>query len=101
MAILATYHQKLSRGNEVKRLARANAATGMKLVRVSTGQIVAVFASVGWAWTKIGKMAFLDAGERCGGGLGDELEIMAVMSFIGILVKSRRSGGRWAEYREH
>ncbi|KUJ16717.1 uncharacterized protein LY89DRAFT_669181 [Mollisia scopiformis] len=53
-------------------------SSGMKLVRMKTGEVVVVYAKVSCAVKKIGKMRFLEV------ELGNEFQVMAVMSLIAI-----------------
>jgi len=60
----------------------------MKLMRVATDQVVAAWAKPNSGTKKKGKLRFM---ARDTGELGDEWEIMAVMSIVAILVKARRN----------
>ena len=70
------FEWKSSGGAEVRALGHS---TGMKLVRVKTGEVVAAYADVSCAWTKKGKICFL------GTDLGDEWRVMVVMTLLVIL----------------
>lgn len=76
------FEWKSSGGAEVRALGHS---TGMKLVRVKTGEVVAAYADVSCAWTKKGKICFL------GTDLGDEWRVMVVMSLVALLEARRRS----------
>ncbi len=58
----------------------------MKLVRRSTGQVVMAWATPSMSSKKRAKVAFLGDGER----LGEEWEVLAVVSCMAILEKARR-----------
>lgn len=76
----------------------------MKLMRCSTGEAIAVYVGVGnedWAdkdrkrrarkerGKVLGMMRFLEL-ESGSAGLGDEFELMAVMSVLGVMERWRR-----------
>jgi hypothetical protein len=79
------FEWKNSCGAEVKALGH-NA--GMKLIRVQTDEVFAVYADVRFAVQKRGKMAFLETGK--GQDLGSEWRIMVVMTSMAILEVRRR-----------
>lgn len=61
---------------------------GMKLVRTKTGEVVVAWAPPNSGSRKRGKMAFLRKAE-----LGEQFEIMAVVSILAIMEKGRRGSG--------
>lgn len=63
-------------------------SSGMKLIRVKTGQVVTVYADVSFAVQKRGKMSFLETGKEQ--DLGDEWRIMVVMTLM-VILEARRS----------
>jgi hypothetical protein len=83
------FEWKSSCGEEVRALGHS---IGMKLVRVKTGEVVAVCADVSFAWCKRGKVAFLDTMGKGNGGLGDEWRVMVVMTLLVILEERRITG---------
>jgi hypothetical protein len=64
------------------------ASRGMKLVRLSTGEVVAAWTGPHSGRKKVGKMRFM-AGERA--VFGDEFEILVVISIAAIMEKRRRA----------
>lgn len=64
-------------------------SSGMKLIRVRTREVVAVYANVNLSVKKTGKMSFLMS-EKDGLDLGYEFQLMAVMSVLSLLVERRR-----------
>jgi hypothetical protein len=66
-------------------------STGMKLIRVSTGEVIAVYANVSISVKKKGRMSFLMS-EMSEMDLGFEFQLMAVMSVLSILEIERRRG---------
>jgi hypothetical protein len=60
--------------------------SGMKLIRIKTGDVIALYGKVTCStWKKTGKVRFLD-----GQDFGDEFQDMAVMSLLAILEAKRR-----------
>ncbi|RDW69655.1 hypothetical protein BP6252_08675 [Coleophoma cylindrospora] len=64
------------------------ASHGMKLVRSSTGEVVAVYANIRFRLSKKGKMAFVGSGTA--GQLGGDWELLALLSLMAILERGRR-----------
>ncbi|CZS91271.1 hypothetical protein WAI453_003659 [Rhynchosporium graminicola] len=63
---------------------------GKKCVRVSTGEVVAVFTHPSMSFDKRGKMAFV--GDRA--NLGEAFEVLAVIGVIAVVEKERRARQR-------
>jgi len=63
---------------------------GKKCVRVSTGEVVAVFTHPSMSFDKRGKMGFL--GDRS--NLGEAFEVLAVMGVVAIVEQERRARRR-------
>ncbi|KAK0114843.1 hypothetical protein ONS96_013325 [Cadophora gregata f. sp. sojae] len=82
---LETFEWKGSSGPEVQML--EGRSHGKKCVRVSTGEVVAVFTHPGMSLEKRGKMAFI--GDRA--NLGEAFEVLAVMGVVAAEEKERRS----------
>ncbi|KAH7336714.1 hypothetical protein BKA65DRAFT_377123, partial [Rhexocercosporidium sp. MPI-PUGE-AT-0058] len=83
--LLETFEWKGSSGAEVQML--DGRSHGKKCVRVSTGQVVAVFTHPTMSFDKRGKMAFL--GDRA--NLGEAFEVLAVTGVVAVLEKERRA----------
>lgn len=63
---------------------------GSKFVRVSTGEVLAVYAGAGgWSLKKVGKVRWL-GGER-GVEYGEGIEVVCLMSLVALLERARRS----------
>lgn len=77
---------------EERRFRGLGHASGMKLLRVKTNEIVAVYARVSCAVKKRGKIKFLTGEGRKGDELGNGFELVAVMSLVSILEVERRNG---------
>ncbi|PVH77605.1 hypothetical protein DL98DRAFT_517315 [Cadophora sp. DSE1049] len=82
---LETFEWKGSSGAEVQML--DGRSHGKKCVRVSTGEVVAVFTHPSMSFDKRGKMAFL--GDRA--NLGEAFEVLAVMGLVAVVEKERRA----------
>ncbi|KAK0107974.1 hypothetical protein ONS96_003756 [Cadophora gregata f. sp. sojae] len=80
------FEWKSSKGNEVRSL--NGKSHGMKLVRVRTGEVVVAWAPPNSGTRKRGKMAFLNREV-----LGENFEIMAVVTILAIMEKARRGRG--------
>ena len=80
------FEWKNSKGNEVRSL--NGKSHGMKLVRVKTGEVVAAWAPPNSGTRKRGKMAFLNREV-----LGENFEIMTVVTILAIMEKARRGRG--------
>jgi len=79
------FEWKSSYGPEVQAL--RGSSHGMKLVRVSTGEVVAVWARPNSGMKKKGKMRFM--ADR--GVMGEKWETMVVISILAIMEKTRRN----------
>lgn len=79
------FEWKNSSGPEVQAL--EGRSHGKKCIRVSTGEVVAVFTHPDMSYSKKGKMAFMGSGV----GLGEGFEVMCVMSTAAIMEKERRA----------
>lgn len=79
-----TFKWKRSSGNEVRSL--KGSSTGMKCVRCSTGETVAVMTGVR-SWKKAAKMKYLGSQK---GALGARAEMMVLISLLGIIVEAAR-----------
>jgi hypothetical protein len=69
----------------------ASHSTGIKLIRVSNGEVVAAYANVSISMKKKGKMSFLMS-EKNEMDLGFKFQLMAIMSVLLILEVQRRRG---------
>lgn len=89
--VLEGFEWKRSQGQEVASL--HGRGHGEKLVRVSTGEVVAAWTTPYMSIGKKGKMSFLGNREV----LGEKFELMAVICMLGIMAKdhsgSRHGGG--------
>lgn len=79
------FEWRRSSGNEVKAL--RGKSHGMKLVRLSTGEVVAAWTLPNTVHTKKGKMSFM-ARDRA--ALGTEFELAVVLSILALIEKGRR-----------
>ena len=67
---------------------------GLKLIRVSTGDVIAVYAGLGHSSKKsnpskvIGMFRFLKDDSMV--GLGEEFEVLAIMSILSLVERGRR-----------
>lgn len=82
------FEWKRSSSDEVRRLGAAH--KGLKLVRSSSAEVVAVYASFNWRWSKQGRMAFVGAAAR--GELGGNFDLLAVISALALVESLKRSG---------
>ncbi|KAH7397516.1 hypothetical protein BKA64DRAFT_38202 [Cadophora sp. MPI-SDFR-AT-0126] len=80
------FEWKNSQGNEVRSL--NGKSHGMKLVRVKTGEVVVAWAPPNSGTRKRGKMAFLNREV-----LGENFEIMAVVTILAMMERTRRGRG--------
>ncbi|KAL2059719.1 hypothetical protein VTL71DRAFT_10211 [Oculimacula yallundae] len=85
---LEMFEWKGSSGAEVQTL--EGRSHGKKCVRISTGEVVAVFTHPSMSFDKRGKMAFL--GDRA--NLGEAFEVLAVMGVAAVVEKERRARQR-------
>ncbi|KAH9214808.1 hypothetical protein DL95DRAFT_389131 [Leptodontidium sp. 2 PMI_412] len=85
---LETFEWKGGSGAEVQML--GGRSHGKKCLRVSTGEVVAVFIHPSMSLDKRGKMAFI--GDRV--NLGEAFEVLAVMGVVAMVEKERRAKQR-------
>ncbi len=89
------FEWRYTSGPFVRTIDSAKESGGLKLIRTSTGDVVAVYAGLGPSSRAsnpsrvIGMFRFLRG--ECTAGLGGEFEALAIMSILSIVERNRRA----------